>query len=582
MKPCGDGFLAFIARRSEVRERLQERSAGILTGAAAHLGPDVRVIRSGPLTLALSGTTTCIERGAGVRLGHGRAASALDPALAYTDWRNGLEGGFAALDVDPVDHTLRVARDRFGAVPVYLWQDAHGLAISTRLACLRSLAGGPEPDPLALLESVRFRWLAGRRTLVRGITQLGPGEELVWRRGEDRPAVAPWHQLRFTADGSTELTEQVRALRERLTHAIHGLLAHARHPAILLSGGVDSSVVAALAREVRPDVRCYIGRVESSDGAEELRRARFVADLLDLPLEEVPIDKARFASDLRAQIQRFEEPPRNPNNLVLGQLYEAMHHDGVDHVLNGDGAEMLLGLDDSERVARFSAKTRRVRLMPRRVRRAAAARLRTSDRVLAWRLADVLDTPPRDYAAALDEIVYPPAVRRALRTWMHDAAGDLGGPAGVLFDGATEPEAFDDALHAYACATFLLSAQRRHEMLARAVGIDATTPFTHSAVLAFAEQLPRTFRYTTRSRPVLKTLCDTLVHPDVARWPKIGFSVPWGAWLDGPLLPLVQEAANGDVLPHVLPTGLAARRHATDSAEWRWTLLTLHLALTLP
>jgi asparagine synthetase B (glutamine-hydrolysing) len=86
--------------------------------------------------------------------------------------------------------------------------------------------------------------------------------------------------------------------------------------------------------------------------------------VLGLPLEEVEFDTRRLLDDFHRVLDLLEESPRNPNNLVLIQLYEAMARSGIDCALNGDGAEMLLGLADTRRVGRFARKHRMSDFLP--------------------------------------------------------------------------------------------------------------------------------------------------------------------------------------------------------------------------
>lgn len=550
--------------------------------AVACFGTDVHVLRDGALTVAVSGNTAYRIINSAVRIGHGSAAARIDDERPFEAWRDALEGSFALLEGGQSVGATRVARDCTGGVAVYVRRLDCGVAVSTSRRALESLAQTDAVDELALLEAIRFRWQTGCRTLTADITQLAPGEELRVAPDGQTISIARWIEFDFRADGPIDLVAQAELLRKRLTAGLTSLLTESRAPAVLLSGGVDSSVIAALARDIRPDVRCFIAVIDGTDGVEELRRARFVATTLDLHLEEVPIDPARFVRDLPRIVDLLEEPPRNPNNLILLQLYEAMSRQGVDRVINGDGAEMLLGLADTVRVARFADKARRISTLPLSIRRAVANLMRRSDRSAAWRIAAVLDTSKQQFAATLDEIAYPPPIRRALRRWIEDVGGDGGCPSAALLQAASSSPDFEDALHLYQCATVLLSSQRRHECLARSVGIDAVTPFTHSELLQFAASQPRSLRYTTRSRPVLKYLCDSLIHPDIALWPKIGFSVPWRSWIDDQLAPLVREAMSAESLRRVLPPAFHVSVREDGDAEWRWTLLTLHLVLSRP
>ena len=107
----------------------------------------------------------------------------------------------------------------------------------------------------------------------------------------------------------------------------------------------------------------------------------------------------------------------------------------------------------------------------------------------------------------------------------------------------------------------------------------AYTPFVHPNIVAFSQQLPRAMRLTTRSRPVLKMLCDELVHPDVARWEKLGFPVPWPDWLHTHLRELVGTPSDYQQLAPLLPPQFVALAFALSDHEALWTLMTLRLLM---
>ncbi|MFM7783628.1 MAG: asparagine synthase-related protein [Gammaproteobacteria bacterium] len=563
------GFLALLRKTSA-----DSTLSSIFREAAEPLGPGSQVQQVGRLDVATDRHSAVTDTSGDVRILLGRNSE----AHAKSDFRAALlalQGSFATLFCPASRDGMQVARDRFGAVPVYYVDTPAFLAVSTRLACLLPFADERRLGRGALLESLRFRWITGRHTLCAGVSLLGAGESLTWSRTTGGLQLKTWAPLEFTAEGPEEMDAQSQLLASALREAIGFAIGSSRKPAILLSGGVDSSVIAAFAREVRPDVQCFIARVPG-DGVEELRRARFVSERLQLPLHEIEFDDSRIGHDLMKLVELLEEPPRNPNSLVLMQLYRAMQQTGVDVALNGDGAEMLLGLADTRRVARFDAKRRSAAVLPAGLRRGLALLLRQLDQSAAWRIARILDTTTSDFAAALDEIDYPPAIRRELRVWGGEDLRAASCPRADLLRNPATTAAFEDALHGFQCLTTLLSTQRRHECIARAANIEAVTPFVHSSVLSFARQLPRALRYTDRSRPVLKRLCDDHVHPDVARWEKLGFSVPWAGWLAGSLSATLEDALQSPALQALLPRQLLRAGANGVSAEWNWTLLTLH------
>lgn len=235
---------------------------------------------------------------------------------------------------------------------------------------------------------------------------------------------------------------------------------------------------------------------------------------------------------------------------------------------------MLLGLDDVRRVAGFSRKHAvATQVLPGPVRRLVAARFALSRWSRARRLAKVLAWSPRQYAAALDALAYSPEVLAVLD---HDGPGSFpaaGGSERVL----TQHADAEDALHEYQARTTLMSSQRRHDALARSAGLVAATPFLHPRMLDFACQLPRPLRYTTRSRPILKDLCDRLVDPEVARLPKVGFSVPWRDWMTRELRELVGVPGDYAETTAVLPVGFVEAAFCAADCEALFTAMTSRL-----
>ena len=490
----------------------------------------------------------------------------------FDDWIQGSEGSFAAIEYDRRERRVRIARDRFGGMPVY-WLEGPGLFIaSTKIELIARFAARCAPDPLGWREAIAFRWLSGKRSLVAGISQLLPGHMLEWAAGV--PVVRrQWWRLVFPADGTGEAESQREMLHDALSRSTLSLVSGSRRPALLLSGGVDSSVIAAVAAASGAELACFIGSV-AGEADEEVRRARLVATRLGMSLEVVNIDRSELAEDLHRVVSALGEPPRNPNNLVLVQLYRAMAARGVDLVLNGDGAEMLLGLDDVRRVASFSRKHAVAsQFLPGPVRGLVAGRCALSHRSRARRLAKVLAWSPRRYAAALDALAYSPGVLAVLD---HDGPGSFPA-AGGSEDVLAQHVDLGDALQEYQSRTTLMSSQRRHDALARSAGLVAACPYLHPSMLGFAQQLPRQLRYTTRSRPLLKDLCDRLVGPEVARLPKIGFSVPWRDWMTEELRELVGAPGDYAGTTSILPEGFVEAAFRTRDCEALFTAMASRL-----
>ena len=177
-----------------------------------------------------------------------------------------------------------------------------------------------------------------------------------------------------------------------------------------------------------------------------------------------------------------------------------------------------------------------------------------------------------------DEIEYAPPLRhlvfsQAKRAEQHFAEPFVH-PGRAVFEAGLR---FDDAMHRYAIESTLKCSLSRHQGLGDGAGLSVCAPFTHPTIVAFSARLPRAMRLTDRSRPLLKALCDRLVHPNVASWPKLGFPVPWRAWVDRELRELLGTPRDYAVLQKGLPAGFVDAAFAINDHEALWTLMNLRV-----
>ena len=558
--------------RSAVRAAMKERRPGTLKefGSGSWLclvgGDDGAGFENSDTFLAADGEPTVTHSAGSDPMGTSLGT------LAQA-WRAGgqallpaLDGSFALLILDRLAGRLTLVRDRFGSRPLHWVAWGGGIFAASEckiLACL----GIPLRIARPVLEEVLVcRWILGESHLLSPIKQVPAASAVTVRVGENASVKKYW-RLPFAperggAHGLTHFRDLTRgALRESISEAARGR----GKVGILLSGGVDSSVIAGVAREAVGQCVGFVGRIPDTSNVETAR-ALAVARHLDIECQVVDVSPPAFGDDLRAMVRRIEQPPRHPNNFVLQQLYERAASE-VDLVLHGDGAEMLFGLSDVKRVARFRRKRAAVAPMPAALRKVMGRALRSMEDGRAERLARVLTWDATAYAAMLDAIIYSIPVQRSLRHLLEGGA-----PQFLPTEHFTEHEDFSDALQAYQAFTFLVVSLLRHDRLAQPLGIVAESPFLRSPVVDVACRLPYALRYTDGPKPALRALCDFYLPPEVSRWPKMGFPVPWQTWMARSLpdpTPLAEHLST------VLPPGFLEGAVAARDAEAMWTAATL-------
>ncbi|HWH04978.1 MAG TPA: asparagine synthase (glutamine-hydrolyzing), partial [Gaiellaceae bacterium] len=198
-------------------------------------------------------------------------------AHAYEEWGDRfaerLRGMFAFAVWDARRQRLLLARDRYGIKPLYVREEGSGLAFASEL---RALPRG-EVDLDALEAFLAFNSVPGPLSIFRGTRKLLPGHLLVWEAGSTR--VERYARPAPAADVRREDADTLAAeLRDRLRDSVRAHLVADVPVGVLLSGGVDSSLLAALAaQETGEPLRTFsIGFEEST--FDERADARLVAD----------------------------------------------------------------------------------------------------------------------------------------------------------------------------------------------------------------------------------------------------------------------------------------------------------------
>lgn len=276
----------------------------------------------------------------------GRACQRWGPASAAARAR----GMFAFAWLDPRAHTLTLARDPIGIKPLFYAligpADAPELVFTSEIgAILSHPAVAARPDPITVSAYLTtIRTTLGPRTLYRGIQVLRPGEVLTFdlrsaSLAHTRAAI-PAHAWSDEEISDPEST--ARIVRESVR-----LHLRADVPTCaLLSGGLDSSIVCAVARHHAGVLRTYCSGAPESSGpgaSEDFAFARLVASRLGVAHTEVPVTRDVFRARWPEMIARSRIPLGTPNEVAINQVARTLRADGHVVALSGEGADELFG-----------------------------------------------------------------------------------------------------------------------------------------------------------------------------------------------------------------------------------------------
>ncbi len=463
-----------------------------------------------------------------------------------------LSGMFAFAAMDLRTGEVLLARDRSGIKPLY-WArlpehtcGGGGIAFASELDALLEVPGIERRlDDHGLASFLFSDYAHPPHTLVRGVSKLAPGELLVLRGDgtEDGPR-------RYVAPQVPELGGPVPDARELLTtlgDAVESQLMSDVPLGVFLSGGIDSSVIAALAhqrlarRGSKPRLQAFCIAFEEAS-FDESAHARAVSEHLGLEhVEEVLT--ARAMLDVVDEVLDHLDEPLGDHSIVPTYLLCRLAARHVKVALGGDAADELFGGYPT-----YAAHIRHARAMRPFVSSARAV-------LGAERVGALLDrVPSSDGYQALDWKLKrfvgrwdDDVVRRHLR-WMSSL--DLPALAAAMGDRLQGEPATLAARHRWwgdpiATATTLDfatympgSVLTKVDRASMAHGLEARPPFLDENVLALARRVPSSLKVRgSVGKVLLREAARSLVPPVILERKKHGFSVPLAAWLRGPLAP---------------------------------------------
>jgi asparagine synthase (glutamine-hydrolysing) len=490
-----------------------------------------------------------------------------------------LRGMFALALWDARRHRLVLARDRFGIKPLLYRHDGDELAFASEL---RALPRG-EVDLDALESFLAFNSIPAPLTIFRGTRKLPPGHLLVWEDGAVRleryARPAPVAAAEIRREDEASLAEE---LRGRLRDSVRAHLVSDVPVGVLLSGGVDSSLLAALAAEESSEpLRTFsIGFEERS--FDELGDARLVAGRYATDHHELVL-RPDAALLLPALAEAFDEPFADSSALPTYLVSElAASH--VKVALSGEGGDELFGGYHT-----YAADLLALRVGPlARFARPLVERLPSSSRRASFdyrakRFVRAAHLPPLERHHGWKEIFSPDARAELTGRASRFDPVDLLRARFAETEGAELLARLQDVdLGLYLVDDLLVKTDRA----SMAHSLEVRVPFLDTVVANLALALPRRHKVRGVGKKVLlRKAAEPLLPRRIVRGRKRGFSIPAAAWLRGELEPFAHDVLAGDTLRRqgYLDPGVARRyldEHVAGREDWSRQLWGL-LAFTL-
>jgi asparagine synthase (glutamine-hydrolysing) len=506
-----------------------------------------------------------------------------------------LRGMFAYAIWDSPRRRLVLARDRLGIKPLYYVAGEDGsLHFASEIkALIEARAVTPELNYNALADYAANRYTSGEETLFRGVKRLLPGHTMVWCNGKIE--IERYWDLSFTKPKEALSEEQyVEGFNDLFRECVESHLMADVPLGMFLSGGIDSSAIAAvMSRLVEDPIKTFSVAFAERE-ANELEYAREVANAFKTDHHEIIVSPEQFFESLPTLVFQEDEPIAHPSSVPLYFVSDlARRH--VKVVMTGEGSDELLAGYNKYRVAIYNLHLGRIyeRMAPRPVRTLVARKIkglnggsrvrRVLQRTFLCLPAEIKDVYFNNFA------VYSPSMQQQLFT--SETYGQMldYDPYRTAIDYLDHSDAENllDKLLAADLKTYLHELLMKQDQMSMAASIESRVPFLDHKLVEFATHLPEAMKlrgWTTKY--VLRRAMRGLLPSEILTRKKMGFPVPIESWFRGRYRHVVDEYVLSE---RVLKRGIfnpgyvrdLAARHASgeNHAERLWMLVNFEIWL---
>ena len=253
-----------------------------------------------------------------------------------------IDGMFAFAILDTADNSLVLARDRIGEKPLYYQQTKNDFVFASELKSILSINGTDrQMNHLALDCLLGFGYVPGDHCIIEGVKKLPQASFLTYNIGEDNPVIKTYWTYPLPTKNLPQEYLLIEKLDLLLGNSVRSQMIADVPVGVMLSGGLDSSLITAYAAEADRDIYTFTVGFEGYGGADERHFARQIAQWFGTRHKEVNVTGANpeVMSILAAQCC---EPSTDPA-IIPGYLIYKVASEHCKVVMGGDGGDEIFG-----------------------------------------------------------------------------------------------------------------------------------------------------------------------------------------------------------------------------------------------
>jgi len=459
-----------------------------------------------------------------------------------------LRGMFAFVIWDAKRRRLLAARDRLGIKPFYYRQSKQNFIFASEIKALLEFPGVQrELNRAALPEYLAFGYLSGPETFFSGIHKLAAGHTLELDEQGNARLQQYWDLPQVENEEDRPERYYVQGYRDLLEECVASHLMSDVPLGVFLSGGLDSSAVAALTTKIRrqPIETFSVGYAE--EAFSELGYARQVSEHLGSIHHEVRVGRHDFFDALPHVIWHEDEPVVWPSSIAL-YFVAKLARERVVVVLTGEGSDETLAGYSRYALTLWNSRFDSVYrpLAPAAVAR-ALRRLLAGSR---WLNADLRRKLEHTFLARNGSSWTSFYFDNFLSSFAEPEQAE------VLLDPPRNGEAYREALRFWEKSTgpllsrllytdiktYLVELLMKQDQMSMAASVESRVPFLDHVLVEFAARVPGRCKVRgLAGKRILKLAMRGVLPPAIIGRRKMGFPTPWRAWLAGPSYPEIEN-----------------------------------------
>ena len=461
-----------------------------------------------------------------------------------------LHGMFAFAIWDKKKQELLLARDRLGIKPLYYANTGSALVFGSEIKSLfASGAVKATFNEEILPQYLSMAFVSGDETFFRGVRKLLPGHVLTWSAEKGIRTRRYWEVPAPSSDGSDLSFEaQARDLRARLEASVESHLMSDVPLGVFLSGGLDSSALAAMmSRQVRDPIQSFsVGFAETE--ANELPYARTVAKAIGAEHRDVSVTPSDFFEALPHLVWHEDEPIAFPSSVAL-YFVAKLARNHVKVVLTGEGADELFLGYNRYRVTMWNSRLgppywaampQAVRTQVRRMVHALPSSLeRVAERTFLALEPGIRSLFLENFAVYTEDFQRTLLSRPEMLDQRDPYAVQMACYAGAKGD-------ILDRMSRTDLQTYLHELLMKQDQMSMAASIESRVPFLDDRLVEHVTQLPSDLKVRMwQTKAIFREAVRDIIPAEIIARKKMGFPVPVGRWLRGDFWPVVQEFVLG-------------------------------------